>query len=609
MSSIDRTPHTLKREKSLAMPRHIIFFDCETEQVELDNGNTEQRLILGWVCYYRKAYGRNLEFVEWLYFEDALSFWTFVYRHTEHKRKLWLISHNLNFDFTIVQGWYYLHQGGYKLRFFHNAGATTIISVRSKDGSLMFVDFMNWFAESLESIGVRLGIPKIKIDFETCTKAELNVYCKRDVEILLFAFKDFVRFLEGNHISRLCYTIASTAMAAYLFGCYSEKIYIHNNKEAIDLERESYKGGRVECFYIGELNDETYHVLDVNSLYPTVMASFAYPTAYKKMYHGMRLESLRTLLQTNSAIAKVMIETDEPAYAVKRGRTIFPTGSFWTVLTTPELFYALKHDHIVKIDDVVIYDQADLFSHYVNKLYQLRLDFKSAGVASYVEITKKLLNSLYGKFGQKGEVWEKIGDAIGEPSRVEICFSATGGCVKQIRYLLGEVWELTGYEETFNSFPAIASHVSAYARMYLYELMKIAGSGNYFYCDTDSLIVNDTGLGNLKCYLSETSLGSLKEIESTPTLVIRGLKDYATQTKTVIKGIRKNAVQLSDGVYEQERWPSLKGLLRQSSADTYTITTQQKILTREYTKGTVLDNGVVYPLQLCDPLEPAGLLF
>lgn len=609
MSSINRAPHTLKPEKSLAMPRHVIFFDCETEAIELDDGRIEQRLILGWVCYYRKAYGRNLEFVEWLQFDNALSFWTFIYRHCQPKRKLWVISHNLNFDFTIVKGWHYLNQVGYKLKFFHNAGATTIISVRSKSGSLMFVDFMNWFAESLESIGKRLGVPKIKIDFATCNESELDMYCKRDVEILLVAFKDFVRFLEGNHISRLCYTIASTAMAAYLFGCYSNKIYIHNNEQAIELERESYKGGRVECFFIGELNNETYHVLDVNSLYPTVMANFCYPTKYRRSYHKMGCSDLALLVKDSSAVARVLIETDEPAYAVKRNRTIFPIGRFWTVLTTPELFYALQHDHILKVDKVVIYDQADLFSHYVKKLYSLRMDFKSAGVDSYVEITKKLLNSLYGKFGQKGEVWEKIGDAIGEPSRVEIVFSSSGGCVKQIRYLLGEVWELTGYEETFNSFPAIASHVAAFARMYLYELMKIAGQGNYFYCDTDSLIVNGVGLENLKCYVSNVNLGSLKEIESTPTLNIRGLKDYSTKTKTVIKGIRKNAVKMSDGIYRQERWPSLKGLLRESSSDTYTIRRQQKILTRKYTKGTVETSGVVYPLQLYDPVEPSQLLY
>ncbi|GAI63954.1 unnamed protein product, partial [marine sediment metagenome] len=39
MSSIARKPHCLKREKTLAMPRHIIIFDCETEQEKLPNGS------------------------------------------------------------------------------------------------------------------------------------------------------------------------------------------------------------------------------------------------------------------------------------------------------------------------------------------------------------------------------------------------------------------------------------------------------------------------------------------------------------------------------------------------------------------------------------------
>ncbi|GAH49683.1 unnamed protein product, partial [marine sediment metagenome] len=121
MSSIDRKPHIIKREKTLAMPRHIIFFDIETTPTELPNGNIEQVFKLGWACYLRCAYRRNLEKVEWQYLDSELSFWQFVYRYTERKRKLWVISHNLNFDFTVVHGWKYLGQAGFKLKFFHNS--------------------------------------------------------------------------------------------------------------------------------------------------------------------------------------------------------------------------------------------------------------------------------------------------------------------------------------------------------------------------------------------------------------------------------------------------------------------------------------------------------
>lgn len=605
MSSIDRKPHALKREKSLIIPRHVIFFDTETEQMIQPNGDIKQTLKLGWVCYYRRGYGRNLEKLEWYFFDNVLDFWTFIYKHTEKKRRLWVISCNMSFDFTIVQGWKYLGQAGFKLKFFHNTGSTCIISVRSKHGAIIFIDSMNWFRESVAASGARLGIPKLEIDFETADDSYLSTYCKRDVEILVFLFKDFVRFLAANRISRVCYTIASTAMAAYLFGFYDHKIWIHNNAQAIDLERASYRGGRVECFYLGFLEVDKYYVVDVNSLYATVMHHGKFPCKFIKTRDHCSIDTLRYNLQSKAVIATVQIETDEPAYAVKRNRTIFPVGRFWVTLTTPELVYALKHDHILKIGRFVFYEQAKLFTRYVKRMYDLRLEFKSAGVASYSEICKLLLNSLYGKFGQKAEVWEKIGECLGERDRTEEVYLPDLNRRGMIRYLLGEIFELTGYEECFNSFPAIASTVTAYARMYLYELMKVAGPGNYFYCDTDSLIVNEQGLENLGPLINEINLGCLKIEESIPWVNIRGLKDYETENKSVIKGISKNAVETESGVYQQDQWPSLRGILRGSDSDSYTVKKVTKILTRKYTKGDVTSDGWIRPFSLYEYDQPA----
>ncbi|GAH77762.1 unnamed protein product, partial [marine sediment metagenome] len=196
--------------------------------------------------------------------------------------------------------------------------------------------------------------------------------------------------------------------------------------------------------------------------------------------------------------------------------------------------YAFERGHVVKIKTAVLYEQANIFKSYVDRFYGLRQKFNRAGNAEYVEICKKLLNSLYGKFGQKAEIWEKIGDCPAERDRVELCFEFGATRVKQIRYLLGEIFELKGYEECFNSFPAIPAHVSAYARLYLWELMKQAGVGNYFYCDTDSLIVNEAGLCNLRNQIDKVRLGGVKVVESLNHLTIRGLKDYSTATKQVV---------------------------------------------------------------------------
>ncbi|GAI93672.1 unnamed protein product, partial [marine sediment metagenome] len=278
--------------------------------------------------------------------------------------KLWVLARRLVFDFTVVDGWKYLRQVGFKLKFFHDEGTTSIISVKGRFGSIVFLDIMNYFVESLAKTGEWIGIPKLKIDFETCTEKYLNAYCKRDVEIELANFKLFIKFLEANTVARLCYTRGSTAMAAYLLRHYQKRIYIHNNEQAIELERDSYRGGRTECFYLGELKDDNFYIVDVNSLYPFVMRNNAFPVKYTKITSELTQNALGHILDSKSVIARVLIDTDEPVYAVRRGRTIFPIGRFWVTLTTPELLYALEHNHLIKVERAVIYEPANIFKTY-----------------------------------------------------------------------------------------------------------------------------------------------------------------------------------------------------------------------------------------------------
>ena len=598
MSSIDRKPHTLRREKTMAIPRHFVFVDTETTVVKDKDGNMQQHFKLGWLCYYQRAHGRHIEKEQWFYFDTIGKFWDFIFPHCEPKQRLWIIARNVVFDFTVLRGWENLRKEDYKVRFFHNNGVSAILTVRKGNKSIVFLDSMNWFPESIAKTGERLGIPKMEIDFETCTKKELKVYCKNDVLIDFENFKQFIRFLVGNMISRLCYTRASTAMAAYLLRHYHTPIYIHNNAEAIKLERDSYKGGRCECFFIGELNYDSYYILDVNSLYPFVMRNNAYPVKYHKMPKKTTVRGLASYLRSKAVVAKVLIETNEPVYAVRRERTLFPIGVFETTLCTPELKYALAHGHIKEVYESVVYEQANIFESYVDTIYTLRQDFKSAGVDVYQNLCKYLLNSLYGKWGQKAENWVKIGDCPNESDREELLFTYESDRVMRLRYLLGEMFELKSYGESYNSFPAISSHVTAYGRMYLWSLMQLAGIGNYFYCDTDSLIINDKGMDNLTPVIHDTKLGFMKHEETTHKLIIHGLKDYEKDSKVVIKGIRKNAVKISDGVYKQEQWSSFKGLLHSGDINTYTVKSVTKHLSRQYTKGIVTDSGVVEPISL-----------
>jgi hypothetical protein len=595
MSSIARPAHLLKAEKTLTIPRHFIFFDTETTQTEQPDRSVLQTFKLGWAVYYCRPYGKHATIEDWRFLSKAADFWGFVFDHAEPKQRLWIIARNIVFDFTVCGGWAALKEEGYKLEFFHNNGVSVIVTVKKGSSTIVFLDSMNWFTESLAETGKRIGLPKMEIDFATCTIEQLSVYCKNDVQIEFKNFLIFIAFLEDNTIARLCYTKASTAMAAYLLRHYHTPIYIHNNWEALRLERDSYKGGRCECFFIGEIYGENLYTLDVNSLYPFVMQGNSYPVKYKEVRHSLCGQDLQTIIRHNAVVAKVAIDTPEPVYAVKSSRTIFPVGKFVTTLCTPELRYALQHRHVKAVLDCYVYEQADIFTSYVTTMYAIRKRFKADGQREYETICKYLLNSLYGKFGQKAEKWKKIGEAPNERDRTEYVFDAVTNKRSKLMYFLGEVFTVVGYGEAYNSFPAIAAHVTAYARMYLWHLMQVCGVGNYFYCDTDSLMVNEVGLSNLSGYLDATELGKLKIESRFNHLIIRGLKDYETAEKVVVKGISKRAVKLSEGVYEQDSWPTFRGLFHTTDVNAYTVHKVTKHLSREYTKGTVGTSGIVSP--------------
>jgi len=595
MSSLWRPAHMLRPEKSLAMPRHVVFYDTETTMTHLANGSTEHRLRLGWGCYWRRGYGRHLERETWFPFTDVKSFWSWLFGLTQEKVRLWVLARNIAFDFTICEGWRWLKSEGYKLKFYYGSGCTTIISVRKGKRSIVFLDSMNWFPESLRKTGERIGIEKGVVDFDNVTDSELSGYCRNDVMIEKVHFQEFVAFLEKNNIARLCYTRGSTAMSAFLFRHYHTPIYIHNNQEATRLERDAYKGGRVECFHIGPLKNGPYYVVDVNSLYPYVMQHYEYPTKYVSKHRRMSTRVLARTLKTRSVVANVLINTDEPAYAVRRTRTVFPVGRFRVTLCSPELEYALSHGHLESVGECVVYERHPVFRSFVDAFYGMRRRFKEAGSRDYEQFCKYIMNSLYGKFGQKAEKWIKISDCPNEPDRVEFLIYADRPGIRKLRYLMGQCFELTSYGEAYDSFPGVAAHVTAYGRCELWSLMQKAGVGNYYYCDTDSLMLNAKGMKALEKDLSQTELGMLKIEETCNEIELRGLKDYTTSCKVVTKGIRKTAEKIAEGVYRQDQWPSLSGLLRKGQDEPYTVKQITKHLKRTYTKGNVSPVGDVLP--------------
>jgi len=208
------------------------------------------------------------------------------------------------------------------------------------------------------------------------------------------------------------------------------------------------------------------------------------------------------------------------------------------------------------------------------------------------------MNSLYGKFGQKIDNYVTIAEdpehGIGFYGEYDVEEKKW----LKFRRLNGNIDVAMGHEEGYHSFVAISAFVTAYARYYLYDLLMKIPPGSLFYCDTDSMIVDQKGFTAMEVILDSKRLGALSLDKSAKTLTIYGNKDYVFGSEAKTKGVRTAAKYIDDNTFGQWQQRSLKRVLWNNQADNCHWKWVEKVLREEYTKGIVEKDGMVTPLVL-----------
>jgi DNA polymerase elongation subunit (family B) len=563
-------------------------------------GYSEHTLRLGWAVYWRRASDKHLEREDWQYFTTKAEFWNWVDSHVYAHTKTVIVAHNIVYDFMVCDGLHELAARGYTAENIITGEGIQLYTFHRKSTTLQFLDSMNIFSSSLAKLGQDIGIPKIECNPLTATDEQLIPYCKQDVNVLLQAFKQYLTFLRREDMGAFAVTRAGQAFNCYRHRFMRHDIMIHTRPDVIELERTAYFGGRVQCNYIGKSADGPFYQLDVNAMYPYVMRHNPYPVLVHGPARHNSLKALENILSKYLAIARVTLETDEPAYPVRRnGLLLFPTGRFTTTLTTPELQYAQRKGHIVSVGDVTIYNHAYIFTEFVESLYQIRLRYKRQGNDTYSMFCKLFLNSLYGKFGQRSPEWETVGTAPLDMVDYRTVYDMKGNQWKE-KTFGGLIQRSENTMNAWNAFVAVAAHVTAYARVLLYELCMFAGWENVYYTDTDAMIVNATGYARLAEWIDTDKLGYLKLERQGHTIDIRAAKDYTFGGVDKRKGIPHKAKLVGPDAWEVEVWPSLLGLTRANHLSGYYTYAMTKRPTYEYTRGIVTPSGWTRPFQLAE---------
>jgi len=287
-------------------------------------------------------------------------------------------------------------------------------------------------------------------------------------------------------------------------------------------------------------------------------------------------------------------------YKLEDGKLIFPTGTFTGYYAHNELNYALENGYkILNIEETYYFIyKCNPFKEYSQDMYKLRNKYKKEGNVGMATATKLLMNSLYGKFGQKFD--EKVEmihmDAMEDPNkydRVERmdCFCR---CIT-----------IDSKPASF-CIPIFSLYITAMGRIHLHKKLKMC---NPVYCDTDSIITQ-------KDLEDSKRLGELKlENIIKDGIIVKpkmySLNDEFGQAHTKIKGVSQKIVfNLQDLAenpnVEMEKWTKIREALR--SVQGLSVNEKRNVIKKISLEDTKRDwNGELFSFEKLKESKPIYL--
>lgn len=349
----------------------------------------------------------------------------------------------------------------------------------------------------------------------------------------------------------------------------------HSDENALTLEKDAVAGGVFRQCYRGRV-EGPIHIVDIQSAYSAAMVEWPMPAKLLGCADRPSLRAAETIALEYPCVAWVKITTNESEYPVRlkqdelEGRrepcgycfgegeyeynpAIMASGRYWTTLAGPELLVAFQRQEVEQVERMYYYATADMFSSYVQCLWELRKNMAYIGNALHEKLCKEMLAALWGKFSQCNPRWIKNTD-------IE-CIERWGlfngedpvtGWYGLCRGVAGKTEMRVDLELASHAFPALAATVCSAVRRKLYSLVDIAGIGNVYYTAGDCLHVNELGFTNLdnSNNIRQGVLGHLKHKDTIPWAYYHSPLAWWTQDFRKISGVTQDAKEIAPGKWE-----------------------------------------------------------
>ena len=417
--------------------------------------------------------------------------------------------HNLKFDGSFIL--YYLLENGYSYigedekprsktfqTIISDLGAFYQIIVYNKvfdtrQEKITFIDSLKIINMKVKDIAKTFNLPisKLEIDYNEFRERDHQLteeeadYIKNDVKIVALALAQ----LFSEKLTKS--TAAANALGYYrqITGKDRFEHYFPTLTSFEDsLIRPAYKGGFT---YLNKVHKdktlENVYILDVNSLYPSVMRYELMPYGRPVYFSGKYQENKLYPLYIQSIYCSFKIKKNKiPTIQIKEKNLFFMSNEyiedsegekFLLTLTNIDLEIFLDHydvEELEYLDGYMFRGIYGLFDNYIDYWTERKIQAGKEGNKGKRQIAKLQLNSLYGKFAKSTKMRSKY-PRLG-----------TDGL---IHYELGKAKEEDGI------YVPVAAFITSYARRKTIQTSQAIkeysiehyGKDMYIYSDTDSI--------------------------------------------------------------------------------------------------------------------------
>lgn len=624
MSDFQRSGHKIKLNHSNALPRYLLSIYVESER------DTSTSSTVSIANVFKSASITSGRFVTGKFvgkqttsFVDRVSLWQNIMDYTRPNYTTWIVGYNVLPQLILCGLPNQFQTGEISIdrprskrkredndeENVHQMGLAVIESpptiigcrVSATQGRLVIVDLANWFPGEQSTGKAAEGFAALIDNAAGHNDVPRRRETERYSESLHKTFETLIQWVKDNELGTFRYTASSQAYGAYRHRFMEKQIYVHDNEAIQELERRSYYGGRSEAFRLGSFGNDVFQ-LDVSGLFPSVMRSWECPYRLLRSEQREELIELEPAIDWSASCANVEIVTDKPLYPFRSDtNVIFPIGRFRTTLCGNELYTAHKRGDISKVGTWAEYKLAPLFNMWVDTLWAMRQNYRTQGNLLYEQFTKRIMNSLYGKFAQLTPAWINLpNDFSMLPWTTEQRHEFTTGEWTKYRSIGWQVQKNVGRKVRPQSFYAISAFVTAAARSRMDFLRHIAGRDNVYYQGVDSLIVSRAGYDRLQEQgeVADNELGKLRLQYQSDHCVIRGISDYEIGSRKVLSSRALNYETTPSGETLQHRYYVMNNLFKNGPIDTIQESIEKWQRHSKYSKGIVGQDGWTAPFEL-----------